>query len=80
MPGLYVGIVLGSIGLILGIIIEICGKFLTVKNNETIEEISEDNIVENNPINTVNEINLSEFNNEVKPTRESKFINFNRNN
>ena len=48
--------------------------------NETIEEISEDNIVENNPINAVNEINLSEFNNEVKPTRESKFINFNGNN
>ena len=41
MPGLYAGIVLGSIGLILGIIIEICGKFLTVKNNETIEEIYE---------------------------------------
>ena len=47
--------------------------------NETIEEIK-DNIVENNPINTVNEINLSEFNNEVKPTRETKFINFNENN
>lgn len=46
---------------------------------ETIEEISEDNIVENNPIKNVNEINLSEFNNQVKPTRESKFINFNNN-
>lgn len=41
MPGLYAGIVLGCIGLILGIIIEICGKFLSVKNNEIIEEIYE---------------------------------------
>ena len=39
MDALYAAIVLGSVGLVLGILIGICGKFLTVQKNEIVEEI-----------------------------------------
>ena len=36
MDALYAAIVLGSVGLVLGILIGICGKFLTVQKNEMV--------------------------------------------
>ena len=39
MDALYAAIVLGSLGLVLGILIGICGKFLTIQKNEVVEEI-----------------------------------------
>ena len=41
MDALYAAIVLGSVGLVLGILIGICGKFLTTQNNDIVEEIYE---------------------------------------
>lgn len=39
MDAIYAALVLGGVGLVLGIIIGVCGKFLTIKNDDIIEEI-----------------------------------------
>ena len=39
MDALYAAIVLGSIGLVLSILIGICGKFLITQKDDIVEEI-----------------------------------------